>query len=98
MADLIMKVGENNVLVTPVKTVETTAKELVEIYDNEKSVSYGAIKIAEDEKIADDGIAYWSKKENVDAMAATNLKKYTDLKTRVTAVKAEMAKVLEEPK
>ena len=96
MAELIKKIAENNVLVIPVKTVETTAKQSVEVYDREGSITYGDAKIAEDEKTADEGIAFWSDQKNIDAMAADNLKRYTDLKARVTAVKVEMAKTLKE--
>ena len=94
MAELIKKIGENNVLVVPVKTVETTAKESVEVYDYDKQVSYGADKIKQDEALADTQLAFWANKTKTDAYILSQTAKYQALKDRVTAVKAEMAKTL----
>lgn len=47
----IIKIGENNVEVTPSKQVTTTDGEIVEIWDEEKTQSYGQDRI-DNEKLS----------------------------------------------
>ena len=89
--ELIKKIAENHVLVVPVKSIETTAKQAVEVYDYDKQISYGDVKIKEDDALATTQLAYWSDEHNVADYVKAQIDKYTALKTRVTAVKAAMA-------
>jgi hypothetical protein len=98
MAELIVKVGKNNVVVTPTKTLQTTSKASVEIYDTENRQSYGADRVKQELDLATEQIAYWQVQENIDKFVNAQITKYTNMKTRAEAVQIEMDKDIEEPK
>jgi len=91
MAELIKKIAENNVIVIPVKTVETTAKQSVEVYDNDNQMNYGNYRVEEEEKIVDGQLAFWSDAKQVEGYAKKQVEKYQLLKTRLTNIKTAMA-------
>ena len=92
--ELITKIAENNVEVVPTKTIMDTTKRSVEVYDYDNVISYGETKITEDEKLADEQLAFWTDSKKVEAYVASQIEKYTNLKNRITEVKTKM---VEEP-
>ena len=88
---LIQKLGDNSVEVIPTKTVETTAKSSVQIYDYDNRTTYGDERIKTEEKNIDDQLAFWTDKKQTDAFVAQRIAQYQEFKNNMTAIKTAMA-------
>lgn len=81
--------AENNVEITPIKTITNTAGDDVEIYDEEAKESYGQDRLDEEMPVADKDI---SDLETIgkDKFYADEMKKRTDKKDKLIVIKEVM--------